>query len=344
MAVADRVEDDPNAATEGSGVRNLWDIDNGEPLPPGAVGVPAVCSIINANACGPVLTLTLTWDGPTSDVDLHIYEPGEDGTHVYYGSPQGRDGYLDVDDRDGLGPEHYIIIDGVKSGENYVTQVHMFSLNSDETVNWILEARSYGEHLWTIKGVLDFSNPYSDMIPFQVEDLGGCSCEEGEVRALVQHTSTGEDNPMFDYTPRHLADHCAYENFNSKYDWLYCFEYSSDLPAWATSILNGRKCDLPYPFTNSCYNGFINYWRIYQCYDHFHPFEKGEYPMPICDEKSWICDGKTSDDVYRERISDEYKLLMIILHGSRDELLGLANLMFQKAVDQVDLSENCFTS
>lgn len=49
-------------------------------------------------------TVTLTWDG-TGDVDLHVFEPG--GEHVYHSMRQGQSGYLDYDNRDAYGPEHY---------------------------------------------------------------------------------------------------------------------------------------------------------------------------------------------------------------------------------------------
>lgn len=49
-------------------------------------------------------TATLSWDG-SGDVDLHTNEPT--GSHVYYGSKKGASGYLDVDNTQGFGPEHY---------------------------------------------------------------------------------------------------------------------------------------------------------------------------------------------------------------------------------------------
>ena len=49
-------------------------------------------------------TATLSWDG-VGDVDLHTNEPT--GSHVYYQSKQGASGYLDVDNTQGFGPEHY---------------------------------------------------------------------------------------------------------------------------------------------------------------------------------------------------------------------------------------------
>jgi hypothetical protein len=49
-------------------------------------------------------TATLSW-GKNQDVDLHITEPT--GKHVYYSNKIGNAGYLDRDDTDGYGPEHY---------------------------------------------------------------------------------------------------------------------------------------------------------------------------------------------------------------------------------------------
>jgi hypothetical protein len=54
---------------------------------------------------GPI-SVTLTW-GEQPDFDLHIFEPGY--SHVYYADPVGLYGYLDRDDANGYGPEHYYI-------------------------------------------------------------------------------------------------------------------------------------------------------------------------------------------------------------------------------------------
>lgn len=53
-----------------------------------------------------VITLTLEWD-EQPDVDLYVYEP--DGGAVWYGDTAGTYGYLDHDDTDGFGPEHYYV-------------------------------------------------------------------------------------------------------------------------------------------------------------------------------------------------------------------------------------------
>jgi hypothetical protein len=54
---------------------------------------------------GPI-SVTLTW-GDQPDVDLHVFEPNY--SHVYYANPQGLSGFLDVDDTNGYGPEHYYV-------------------------------------------------------------------------------------------------------------------------------------------------------------------------------------------------------------------------------------------
>ena len=52
------------------------------------------------------ITVTLTWNlGGKNDIDLHVFEPNN--RHVYFSDKTGSSGYLDVDNTDGFGPEHY---------------------------------------------------------------------------------------------------------------------------------------------------------------------------------------------------------------------------------------------
>lgn len=61
-----------------------------------------------------IITVTLTWSSQP-DVDLHVIEPN--GTHVYYANLFGPSGYLDHDDIDGYGPEHYYVsCDSLEAG------------------------------------------------------------------------------------------------------------------------------------------------------------------------------------------------------------------------------------
>ncbi len=64
---------------------------------------------IKSTASPAAMTVTLTWDQDSSDVDLHVQEPGTDGRHIYYSNKGYTDGnpFLDMDNTLGYGPEHY---------------------------------------------------------------------------------------------------------------------------------------------------------------------------------------------------------------------------------------------
>ena len=58
---------------------------------------------------GNAIRVSLNWGSNPPDFDLHVFEPN--GSHVYYKRPAGSgfNGSLDVDDRDGNGPENYVV-------------------------------------------------------------------------------------------------------------------------------------------------------------------------------------------------------------------------------------------
>ena len=58
---------------------------------------------------GSAIRVSLTWGSNPPDFDLHAFEPN--GSHVYYKrlSGSGFNGSLDVDDRNGNGPENYVV-------------------------------------------------------------------------------------------------------------------------------------------------------------------------------------------------------------------------------------------
>jgi hypothetical protein len=84
-----------------------------------------------------IITATLTW-GSEPDVDLHIYEPG--GTHVDYRNWQGVSGYLDVDDTDGFGSEHYFVDCSTVQLGTYHFGVNYFTGTSPETAHINIQA------------------------------------------------------------------------------------------------------------------------------------------------------------------------------------------------------------
>jgi hypothetical protein len=84
-----------------------------------------------------IITVTLTW-GARPDVDLHIFEP--DGSHVYYDNRVGPAGFLDVDDRDGSGPEHYFVSCEMLEPGNYFVLVNYYHGSAPETARVLIQA------------------------------------------------------------------------------------------------------------------------------------------------------------------------------------------------------------
>jgi uncharacterized protein YfaP (DUF2135 family) len=70
---------------------------------------------IKSSASPASFIVTLSWDHDSSDVDLHVQEPGTEGRHIYYNNKGYSEGnpYLDIDNRVGYGPEHYYATEGM---------------------------------------------------------------------------------------------------------------------------------------------------------------------------------------------------------------------------------------
>lgn len=75
------------------------------------------------------MRIVLNWGGVPRDLDAHLIYPNN---HVYYINQKGDNAELDVDDRDGYGPET-ITINKKKFGESYTYVVQNFSDLENET-------------------------------------------------------------------------------------------------------------------------------------------------------------------------------------------------------------------
>lgn len=113
-----------------------------------------------------IITVTLTW-GSQPDVDLHVYEPN--GSHVFYGNPQGTSGYLDVDDTSGYGPEHYYADCETLQTGTYQIGVNYYYGERPETAIIQVHAhniyREYRVHLSQAVG------PYGDNSPIMFAQI-----------------------------------------------------------------------------------------------------------------------------------------------------------------------------
>ena len=132
--------------------------------PPGTFASPNFAYVKNSNSCAPAVSFTLAWNGPSSNLDLHVFEPS--GTEVYNSNKIGTSGSLDVTDASGYGPENYFAPHAT-SGQRFRAQVHGSSMNKDATVVWTLQARTNGELLWTKTGI--FTRANQDSAIFEVE-------------------------------------------------------------------------------------------------------------------------------------------------------------------------------
>lgn len=108
---------------------------------------------IKSTASPAAMTVTLTWDQDTSDVDLHVLEPGTGGRHIYWSNTGygANNPYLDFDNTHGYGPEHYIAtesstIPGATSlYGTYQIRVEYYSdksgADTPQTITWHLNVK-----------------------------------------------------------------------------------------------------------------------------------------------------------------------------------------------------------
>jgi hypothetical protein len=215
---------------------------------------PKICMCINNKVCGPAFSLTLTWDTPTADVDLHVYEPG--GKHVYFGSTLGDNGaYLDFDDTEGFGPEHYYVPTAVFNGSNYQIFVDMYSYDQevDTNVNWTLVAHSYGEQIWTISGMFrnGVTPERSDPIPWIFDEEPVCKdkgCDScGILPSATSERRLAITSYVLDSAPSNWIP-ANIETDQFAINWHYNNYVRYELnPLWSADLLNrAAACVLEY--------------------------------------------------------------------------------------------------
>ena len=94
--------------------------------PEGDTGVSDII-VVYGDFEAPEIEVVLWWNTPTSDIDLHAWNPA--GEHCYYGNSVISDGFLDIDDTEGYGPETFAV-QTANSGV-YEIQINSYSLDED---------------------------------------------------------------------------------------------------------------------------------------------------------------------------------------------------------------------
>ncbi len=111
--------------------------------------------VVFGDFAAPDIEITLTWNTPTSDLDLHVWNPA--GEESYFSNKSISDGYLDIDDQEGFGPETFTSTTATSG--RYTVKVKCYSLDrdvtSDATVQVQIEGRPpvfYGPHRFETTG------------------------------------------------------------------------------------------------------------------------------------------------------------------------------------------------
>ncbi len=95
--------------------------------PEGDTGVSDVITV-NGDFLASEIEVVLSWNTPTSDIDLHTWNPA--GEHCFYSNKIISDGSLDIDDTNGFGPETFAV--PTANTGVYEIQVNCYSLHSDD--------------------------------------------------------------------------------------------------------------------------------------------------------------------------------------------------------------------
>lgn len=106
-----------------SGENELYVRANG---PNGDTGSSDIITVYG-DFVAPEIEVVLWWNTPTSDIDLHAWNPA--GEWCYFGNQTISDGFLDIDDTEGYGPETFAV--QTANVGVYEIQVNCFDLDLD---------------------------------------------------------------------------------------------------------------------------------------------------------------------------------------------------------------------
>ena len=113
----------------------------------------ALASLITppAEASTGFFTATLTWNGP-GDVDLHVFEPGD--SHVYHRAVSGASGFLDINNTEANGPEHYYATCDTNTLQTGTYQIHIANYDAADGKTATVQIASLNDGVLGTKSVV----------------------------------------------------------------------------------------------------------------------------------------------------------------------------------------------
>jgi len=125
--------------------------------PNGNTGVSESMTVVGTFVPDDVV-ITLSWNSPNADLDLHVWNPR--GEHCYYVNRQITEGFLDIDDVHGYGPETFTATDAMFG--TYTVKINAYDLHGDPSSEASVA-------IWLNGGVPELFGPYE----FTVADSNG---------------------------------------------------------------------------------------------------------------------------------------------------------------------------
>lgn len=122
-----------------SGTNTIWIRANSET---GDTGV-SYFTTVYGNFEAPDIEIVLNWNTPTSDLDLHLWNPL--GEHCCHWNMVITEGSLEIDDTEGYGPETFTALGAIDG--TYTVKINCYGLNYDEFADATVQ-------IW-FEGILD---------------------------------------------------------------------------------------------------------------------------------------------------------------------------------------------
>lgn len=159
------------------------------------------------------IRIILTWNANPADLEAHLTEPNQNGCryHCYYFNKTSPTASLDLDDRDGYGPETITITDKVTGRYRYY--VHDFT-NRNTSSLWLTRSGAEVKVYSGSREPLIFTVPYGYGNTWHVFDLDG---ETGEI-IPVQTMSRQSEPGRIDY-PTIISSAPSYAYWGSPYTY-----------------------------------------------------------------------------------------------------------------------------